>query len=171
MHKIQDKQNASSPVIAVILLVLITIILALIVYLILMNFNVSLYKPPEETPTIFKIIKVSSSSPNYESVITLRNVGLKSYNNSLLTADIYSNDVLLGCRIYTMNGKEFIPTHHYFVKTLGGSGCSDADWYMGQKTAIDITDGLIKPGDTVKVDIFLKPEMRIISTDTFKFPG
>lgn len=163
----QNSEDAVSPTISTILNVMITIILALIVLLYVMNFNVSLYSPPEKVPVIFKITKVSSYAPNYESKITLRNVGLEKYNNSLLTAEIYSNDVLLGCAINTLNGYEFISTRHYFVKTIGGSGCRNAEWYPGEKTAIDITDRLIKPGDTVRVDIFLKPDMKKISTDTF----
>ena len=169
MSEKSNFETADSPVIAEILAVLITIILALILLLFVMNFNISMYEPPQKTPEIFKLIKIESSPPKYESKITLMHKGDKRYKNSLLRAEIYKNGNLLGCRIETMNGHEYIPTIHSYVKTMGGSGCSGDFWYPVEKTALDITDGLIKPGDEIRIDIFQKPENKIISSHTYKF--
>lgn len=167
MYSKTDQNAASSPVIANILLIAIAIILAAFVLLILMNFQIPDYSPPEKIPTIFKILKISSSKPDYDGRIILFNAGETPYNNSLLKADIYSNDILLGCRIDTMHGHDFIPTHHFFVQTMGGWGCSEVYWNPNEKISLDLSNGLIKPGDIIKIDILLKPDDKIISTDTY----
>ncbi|MBN2734340.1 MAG: hypothetical protein JXQ82_05755 [Methanomicrobiaceae archaeon] len=135
-----------------------------------MNIDFPGYTPPDEIPTIFKIHRITSNIPNYESKIILSNIGMIPYENSLLKAEIYSNDVLLGCRIETMNGHEFISTHHFFVQTMGGTGCSNTYWNPGEKISLDLSNGLIKPGDVVKVDILQDPCDTIISTDNFLVP-
>ena len=167
MYPKTDRDDASSPVIATVLLIALVTILAALVLLISMNFQIPDYTPPEKIPTIFKINKISSSEPDYDSRIILFNIGTDSYDNSLLKADIYSNDVLLGCRINTMRGYDFIPTHHFFVQTMGGMGCSNLYWNPNEKTSLDLSNGLIKPGDIVQVDILLKPDDKLISTDTY----
>jgi hypothetical protein len=135
-----------------------------------MNFEISDYSSSEKIPTIFKIHKITSNSPKYESTIILSNIGMMPYENLLLKADIYSNDVLLGCRIETMNGHEFISTHHFFVQTMGGMGCSNTYWNPREKISLDLSNGLIKPGDIVKVNILQNPGETIISTDNFLVP-
>ncbi|MBP2132807.1 flagellin-like protein [Methanomicrobium sp. W14] len=164
-----ERESGISPVVAVILIVAITVILAVLVYLFCMNIHIPGYTPSDEVPTIFEIRKISSDPPKYESKIILINSGMKPYDNSLLEAEIYSNGNLLGCVINTMHGHDFIPTRHFFVKTMWGLGCSDFYWNPGEKTGLDLTDGLIKPGDRIKVEILTKPDDKVISTDTYDF--
>ncbi len=157
--------EAQSHVIAVLLTVAIVVILAMIVFLWAMSMEMPTVNFPGKTPTIFEIRQLKSTAPNYEGHITLYNAGKTDYPNSDLYAEIYCNDVLLPCSIETFRGTDFISTHHYYVKTMSGSGCRNEYWRKGEKIAIDITDGLIKPGDLVRVDIFQKSDNSRISTD------
>lgn len=157
--------EANSQVIAVLLTVAIVIVLAMIVLLWAMTLEMPDVSIPSKTPAIFEIRQLKSAAPNYEGHITLYHGGKTDYLNSDLYAEIYCNDVLLPCRIETFRGTDFIPTHHYHVKTISGSGCRNDYWRKGEKVAIDITDGLIKPGDLVRVDVFSKTDNTRISTD------
>jgi len=92
--------------------------------------------------------------------------GLKYYENDMLSAKIYKDDLLMNCRITTLNGHNFIPTNHIGVQTIGGTGCSSNLWYPGERTKIDISNGLIRPGDSIRFDVIQKPEGNVISRDT-----
>ena len=162
----ETNSEANSQVLAVLLTVAIVIILAMVVLLWAMSLEMPDVPFPSKTPAIFEIRQLKSTAPNYEGQITLYHGGKTDYLNSDLYAEIYRNDVLLPCRIETFRGTDFIPTHHYHVKTISGSGCRNDYWRKGEKVAIDITDGLIRPGDRIRVDVFSKTDNSRISTDT-----
>lgn len=159
--------DASSNTIGNIFCVAITIILAALLALMLMNFGFPEFKLPEETPTIFEIQIILIETPDYDSRIVLKNIGDGSYENDLLSCSIYINDELCDSVIETLNGHNFIPTHHYFVQTIGSMGCCDDFWNPSEKLSIDLSDGTIKKGDNVRVDIIWKPTGTTISTDEY----
>ncbi|WOF16069.1 hypothetical protein F1737_04785 [Methanoplanus sp. FWC-SCC4] len=165
-----NSEEGTSPVIGHLLMVAIVFILFLIVLLYCMKFEIPLFSLPEEIPEIFVITNILTSPPDYDSRIILSHSRIKPYDNSLLEADIYCNDALLKCRITTLNGHDFIPTNHFFVQTIGGTGCQNTNWYPKEKISLDLSNGLIKPGDEVKIDIISKTENKIISRDTFRVP-
>lgn len=156
--------RASSQIIAEILLIAITIVLAALLLMLMQmpNFSLdSLTRPP----TIFEIQTLSSEPPKYPGILILFHNGTEKYENDLLEAEIYCNGNLLDCRINSLHGTDFIPTHHYGVKTMSGTGCCEKYWNPGEKIGFDLSDKMIHPGDEVQVDIIHAPDHIIISRD------
>ncbi len=165
MTQLQRDDTANSHIIANILLVLIVLILAVLVLLLCNIPNFSL-PGTSEPPVIFKITEIRSIPPYYEGKIMICHIGLKYYENDLLSAKIYNNDILMYCRITTLHGNNFISTCHMGVQEMGGIGCSSNLWYPGERTYIDVSNGLIRPGDRIRFDVIQKPEGDLISRDT-----
>ncbi|MBN1431952.1 MAG: hypothetical protein JW931_04190 [Methanomicrobiaceae archaeon] len=160
-------RDASSNTIGHVFLVAVTIILAALAALMFMNFHMPEFELPGEIPVIFEIQVILSEIPDYDSRIVLKNIGEASFDNDLLSARIYINGNPSGCVIETMNGHNFISTHHFGVQTMGGMGCSDIAWKPSEKLALDLTDSTIKKGDLVKVEVIWTPSGRIISADEY----
>ncbi|MDT8357654.1 MAG: type IV pilin, partial [Methanomicrobiaceae archaeon] len=124
------------------------------------------------TPAIFCIASISHSDrgegmpPNFDSRITLLHTGSEPVENGALEAQIYANGALLPCRISTLNGHTFISTRHYGVQTISGSGCRSDRWNPGERIALDLSDGTIRPGDRVRVDIIRSADGTVISRDS-----
>ncbi|MBN1194368.1 MAG: hypothetical protein JXA08_03320 [Methanomicrobiaceae archaeon] len=160
-------ERASSQVTATILLVGLTIVLALLVLLFFKLPALSWGSPAP--PAVFVVCFIGhydETHPthlNYDSRIVLEHRGTTDVENSMLSAEIYANDALLPCRIETMNGHDFISTPHYGVQRMWGSGCSSLVWRPGEKTGVDLADGSIHPGDTIRVDILQNPTGVVIS--------
>jgi flagellin-like protein len=163
-HNLDD---GSSNTIGTILLVVITVILAALLALILLSYQFPELTGPKEIPTIFEIQTILSEKPDYDSRIVLKNIGDCSYENDYLLCRIYINNKMSGCVIKTMNGHDFISTHHYGVQTIGGMGCSDIAWNPSEKLAIDLSDSTIREGDHVRVDVIWAPTGTTISTDEY----
>jgi len=166
LTQFQRDDTANSHIIANILLVVIVLILAILVLLLCNIPNLSLPGTPDEPPVIFKITEITSIPPDYTGIIMISHTGLKYYENDLLSAKIYKDDLLMGCRIATLNGHNFISTNHIGVQTMEGLGCRSNLWYPGERTKIDISNGLIRPGDSIRFDVIQKPEGDVISRDT-----
>jgi succinyl-CoA synthetase alpha subunit len=94
-------------------------------------------------------------------------MGTKTYENSILEAIFYRNQVVLSAAIPTLDGHEFISSRHYGVQWMGGSGCSGGTWTPGESTVIDFTDGTFRPGDLVQVDVIDTTTNRTISRHRF----
>lgn len=157
------RERAASHVEATLILVAITVILALLVLLIPIHFPV--FSLPEEPPVIFAITKVTSDAPDYESRIYLIHEGDHAFPNALLCAEIYIDEKRVPCVITTLRITDFISTHHYGVQTLKGPGGQDATWEPREMLRIDLSDGTIHPGDTVRVDILMRDNESLVSRD------
>ncbi len=163
-----DHERANSESIACILLIAITILVAALMLLCL---DIPDFELDSGPPALFTIEKVShtdrppGSQPNLDSRIILRHSGAHAAENDLLEAKIFRNGDLLSCRITTLNGHNFISTHHYGVQTLSGSGCQSDYWRPGESIAIDLSDGTLRPGDVVRVDVVRKSDNQVISRD------
>ena len=162
-----NRDDGSSGTIGTILLVVITVILAALLALFLLSYQFPELQQPKEIPTIFEIQTILSQNPDYDSRIVLKNIGDCPYENQYLSCRIYINDELAGCRIKTLNGHDFISTHHYGVQTVGGMGCSDISWKPSEKLAIDLSDSTIRDGSHVRVDVIWEPTGTTISTDEY----
>lgn len=163
--KLISSRQAMSPVIAEILMIGIVMILAIIVLLL---FKLpSFYFFEAEAPSSLQIMGVYHENEygylNYDSRVILVNKGVDKYENGELYAAFYRNGEMVPCKIETMNGNEFISTHHDGVQTLGGSGCRGDFWNPNEKIAIDFTDLTFRPGDEIKMEIFRKPSKNLIS--------
>jgi hypothetical protein len=88
------------------------------------------------------------------SRIVIQNTGTKEYRNRLLQAKFYCNNKKLYAFINTLHGEDFIPSQHFGVSTIGGSGCRGEYFSPGEMILIDLKDGYYAPGDLVELRIF-----------------
>ncbi len=166
----QRAEDADSQSLATILLIAITLLLALLVLLLF-------HLPPLEwssgIPAIFIITSIHHESDryphplNYDSRIILRHSGTQQMRNDDLEARIYRNGVQLRINLSTLNGHNFIGTHHDGAQWIGGSGCQGEFWSPGESLIIDLTDGTIRPGDAIRVDVLRRLEERVVSRHTY----
>jgi flagellin-like protein len=162
-------ENASSPVTGVVLLLGITFILVMLMLLLCLGFRL----PEGETPvpTIFEITRIRHTNPqgvlDNDSYMVIKNSGPIAYDNRKLYAKTYRNGVHLPCDIPTMNGNDFLPTHHFGIQTLGGFGSHDFLWYPDATIAINYAKGTFHPGDTVRFEVYDRTTQKIVSRDTY----
>jgi flagellin-like protein len=154
--------RAVSQVLGVILLVAIVILLAALVFLMIHipSFDLS---GIGKAPSFIEILGVYHENENYDSRVILIHNGTGDLNNSRLWAEFYRNGTKIPAVIGTMNGHDFIATHHNGVQTMGGLGCSGLTWSPGEKIVIDFNDATFHPGDQVRVDIFIRPGNTLVS--------
>ena len=154
--------RAVSQVLGVILLVAIVILLAALLFLMIHipSFDLT---GIGKTPSFIEIQGVFHENENYDSRVILLHNGTGDLNNSRLRAEFYRNGTKIPAVIETLNGHDFIASHHYGVQTMGGRGCSGLTWCPGEKISIDFTDATFHPGDQVRVDIFLRPGNTLVS--------
>lgn len=158
--------RAVSQVTGVILMVAIVILLAALVFLMIHipSFDIS---ELGKTPSFIEIRRFYHENEdghmNYDSRVILVHNGTEDLNNSLLRAEFYRNGAKLPAIIETMNGHDFIASHHDGVQTMGGLGCSGPTWCPGEKISLDFTDGTFHPGDQVRVDIFTRTSGMLVS--------
>ena len=150
------------------LALVITIVLAALV--LLMAFQLpNLWHEPT-VPTVFEITNIKHIRINgvdYDSYMVIKNSGTTPCDNRNLYAKTYRNGVKLPCDIPTMNGNDFLPTHHYGIQTLGGFGSHDFLWYPEATIAINYAKGTFHPGDTVQFEVYDRTTNQIISRDTW----
>jgi hypothetical protein len=154
-------------------MVAVTILLALVV-LLLINVQFLAWSMEKAIPEIFIITTVESRDEitghlNFDSRVILLHTGGANYQNNNLKAKFFRNGYPLSSSIVTMNGYDFISTHHYGVQWMGGSGCSGATWNPGERICLDFTDGTFHHGDTIRVDIVDKKLDVIISRHEFLY--
>ncbi len=154
--------RAISPVHGVLILIAVTIIVAAILLVLLLGLIPNIEWPPVPPPPppliILAVFHESDEYPhavNYDSRVILYHNGTEPYENDRLTARFFRNGAAISpCVIETLHGESFIPTHHYGVEKMWGSGCCDDYWNPGEKIGIDFTDGTIRPEDLITVGIF-----------------
>src|SRR5208282_923815 len=82
--------EASSPVIGIILMLVVTFILAALVLLMMVQLP---YMYDQSVPEIFKITKIEHGGQNYDSYMVVMNTGTTGYKNKNLYALTYRNGV------------------------------------------------------------------------------
>ena len=158
--------DATSPVMGIILMLAIMIIFACIVLSQLLVLNLSWQDT--EVPAIFKITTIRHTNENgilnYDSYLVVINTGETGYKNQNLYAKTYGNGILLNCIIPTMNAQKFIDgSHHFGVQNLAGFGSTGSTWYPDAMIWIDYTDNTFHPGDEVTFEVFDSTTDQIIS--------
>jgi len=154
--------EASSPVIGIILMLVVTFILAALVLLMMVQLP---YMYDQSVPEIFKITKIEHGGQNYDSYMVVMNTGTTGYKNKNLYALTYRNGVELNCQIPTLYGYDFIHgSHHYGVKNLLSSGLT---WYPAFSIGIDYNDRTFHPGDIVTFEVYDNTTKQIISRHTY----
>jgi len=147
--------EAESTIHGNILMVVIVIIVALVLLALLLGFLSLIHMNDSLAPSYIKIIGVNHGT-KFESQVTIRSFASEELENSLLKAKIFVNDIELLACINTLNGHNFIPTQHFGVKYMGGSGCRGAYFSPQESIVIDLKNGYIKPGDEVALYIYKK---------------
>jgi hypothetical protein len=160
-----QNEHANSHIIGELLMVIIILMLAVLVLLMFQFPDFFLH--PFLIPAFIEIRGVyhtnEQGAMNLDSRVILFNNGTDSFENDNLKAVFYRNGEKLSCTINTLNGYNFIPTHHMGIQTMGGTGCQGTLWSPHQKIALDFTDGTFRPGDRVTVDIVRKPDILLSS--------
>lgn len=148
------------------LMLAITLILAILV---LLMFRLPyLYDP--SVPAVFQITNIrhdQNGIRNFDSYVVVMNTGTTSYRNANLYAEIYRNGGKLDSRIETLNGHDFISTHHYMIQTLGGAGSQGSFWSPIEMISIDFRDGTFRPGDMVTFEVYDNTTRQILSRHTY----
>ena len=158
------KEAGVSPTIAAFLMVALLIIVFALLWshlsgmLHLFDYEDHLAPPLIQVTSVFHT--TPSGSMQDASRVTIQNTYTVEYKNRDLMAEFYKNHEKLYARIYTLHGEDFIPSHHFGVATIGGSGCRGDYFSPGEMIGIDLTDGYYTPGDLVELRIYQK------STDT-----
>jgi flagellin-like protein len=157
--------EAVSPQIGTILMVAIVVLLAA---LIILMFHLPDFSDPiRPIPSFLEISGVYHTDEhgilNYDSRVILLHNGTERFENAGLRAEFFRNGTKISAVIETMNGNEFISTHHFGVQTMGGLGCSGLYWDPKEKIAIDFSDNTFHFGDTIRVDIFNKESGELVS--------
>jgi hypothetical protein len=153
-----------------ILMVVLTILLALLVLLLFRMPAFDWYTPlgPEPIIIITAIYHHNENNVlNYDSRVILRHNGTEPFENDEIRAVFFRNGEEVPCRIETLNGHRFIPTRHYGVQYMWGSGCQGNAWNPGEKIGIDFTDRTFMPGDLVQVDIIKRATDAVVSRHNF----
>lgn len=165
MPSVLARDQASSPVTGVVLMIAITLILAILVLLLMVQMPSLL---DTSVPAIFKITKIKHQGGawNLDSYMVVMNTGTIGYMNKNLYAKTYRNGEELNCRIPTLNGYDFIHgSHHYDVQNLGSTG---ETWYPLATIYIDYEDRTFRPGDYVTFEVYDNTTKQIISRHSFK---
>jgi hypothetical protein len=167
--------RASSPVTCTVLIVGITIILAVLVLLICSGFR--LPAPEPSVPCIFRIATITyipdSSGHGVRGFVTVTNTGTENYRNRYLSVITYVNGKNANCNIPTLNNQLFCKLSHYGVWHLYGAGTWGNEdfptsvWPAQSDISIEYKKGIMRPGDSVTLEVIDTATNRIISRDTF----
>jgi hypothetical protein len=160
----KKKDYALSEVHGELLMVAVVLVLFLIIFSLIMGYiNLNSFTN-RLAPPLIKIISINNEGNKLEGQITIRSFANEEINNSDLQAVLYVNDKKILACIHTLHGYDFIPTHHYGVKNIGGSGCREDFFSPGESITIDLKNGYIRPGDVVELRIYR------ISSDNYMPP-
>ena len=170
MHRGRKCEISVSPVQATIILVAITVILASMVLLL---FQMPSFVSRTQPPPVFIISNVvhtdsQTGALDYDSRLVILHNGTKNYQNNNLSANVYRNGGDWSCYIETLNGEHFIPTHHYKIERISGSGCSGNLFTPGEQLVVNLKDGIFHPGDIARFDVIDTPSGAVISSHTIK---
>jgi hypothetical protein len=150
-------------------MLVVTFILAALVLLMMVQLPYMFDDP--SVPEIFKITRIRHVNDynrlTYDSRMMIMNTGEIGYKNKNLYGLVYRNGNLLASPFPTMNGHDYIPTHHFMVQNLGGQGSCGSIWDPGEQIFIDYKDGTFHPGDVVTYEAYDVVTDQIISRHTF----
>ncbi|MCK9579527.1 MAG: hypothetical protein M0Q92_03630 [Methanoregula sp.] len=164
-----DTSSASSHATGIILMVVVTVIIAGLILAQFIQVPARLYY--DEVPTVFEITALYHAELdgklNYKSYMVVKNSGKIAYDNRKLYAKTYRNGKLLPCIIRTMNGHDYVPSHHFGIQKMGGFGTEDFFWVPTATLYIDYSDGTFHPGDIIMFEVYDRTTNQIISRDTW----
>lgn len=167
--------HAVSPVTGVILLLVITIIAAILVLLLCLGFQMPHGEP--QVPIVFKISSVTyipdADGIHTRGYVTVTNTCPENYRNRFLKVITYVNGREANCNIPTLNNDLFITINHDGVWHLWGLGTHGnrnsplALWPGNSDIAIEYRKEILKPGDSVTLEVFDTRTGQILSRHTW----
>ncbi len=170
-----ESDHASSPVIAIVLLISIVIILAMLVLLMCLGFQMPHGEP--SVPDVFKIVRITyipdSDRINYVGFVTIKNTDSINYRNRFLRINTYINGNLADCTIPTLNNDLFCTLNHNGVTRLWGVGTwgnrdfPTSVWPAQSEISIEYKKGRLHPGDRVTLEFIDTKTNQKISRDTY----
>ncbi|HJJ43860.1 MAG TPA: type IV pilin [Methanocorpusculum sp.] len=167
-RRLSEKCNDGvSPVVATLLLLIITVILCAIIAAFCTSFINWMEQPVNKTPPeILAIISVdhyNNGTKTFAGKVTLKNIGIKSLCNSNYSAEVYIDDIKQFVIIKTLQAHDFIPTEHYGICIISGCGPRGYEWGPGSSGLFDLKDGMVQPGALLRIDIIRKEDGVVIS--------
>ncbi|MDO9523173.1 MAG: type IV pilin [Methanocorpusculum sp.] len=161
----EQSDDGVSPVVATLLLIALTLILCAIIAACLMNYTSSGVSPsyPPEILAIESVNHYNGEIFAFASKVTLINIGTEKLWNSDYSAKVYINGEKKFIIIKTLRADEFIPTQHFGIQLLYGSGPRGYEWEPENSGVFDLNDGTIHPGDVLRIDIIRKEDGKVIS--------
>ena len=165
------RDSSVSDVHGTILLVAIVILLLLVLLAYLMGFPLMKSGCECNPPPLIKITMIDNgitSQGKYKSIIAIQNTGPDPLPNDDLSLELLINGEKTRY-ISTLNGHNFIPTHHYGVQTIGGTGTHNQHMVPNSIISINFADNTIFPGELVTVRIYQKGEGRSFFFDAGAF--
>ncbi|MDD1723845.1 MAG: type IV pilin N-terminal domain-containing protein [Methanospirillum sp.] len=157
------REHAVSHVQGVLLMVCITVLLFLLIMAFLLGFLPLVRYDNTLAPPLIKIIAINHHGAKLEGHVTIQSFSSVNLNNDDLQAILYANKKKVLANIFTLHGTDFIPTHHFGVKTISGSGCREKYFSPGEIIVIDLKNGYIKPGDSIELRIYQKSDDKSIT--------
>jgi len=142
----------------VLLMVAITVILAALFLAYLMGFFWFQSGCECNPPSLIKITMIDNektSAGRYKSVVTIKNTAPYPFPNDDLRLELLINGVKFR-DVSTLNGHNFIASHHYGVQTIGGLGTHNQNMIPNSLITINFADNTIYPNEIVTVRIYQK---------------
>jgi len=162
-----NRDDGQASVIGEILLVGLIVLLCAIILALSPGYFTALgeesFLPPPEIITIVSVDHYNEGVKTFAGKVTLRNIGSKYLKNIDYYAEVYINDVKQHVIIGTLKANEFIPTEHYGIKTISGSGPSGSYWEPGYLGVFDLLDKMVQPGCLLRIDIMNKADGTVFS--------
>jgi len=163
----EQGDDGVSPVIATLLLIALILILCAVLAACLMNYCytssvIPLLSPPEIL-AIESVDHYDDEKLVFASKVTLRNIGTDPLWNSDYSAKVYINGEEQFIIIKTLRADEFIPTQHFGIQLLYGTGPTGYEWTPGNIGVFDLKNGMVQPGFTLQIDIIRKEDGEVIS--------
>jgi FlaG/FlaF family flagellin (archaellin) len=157
-QKTMSHDSAVSQVQSVLLLVAVVVLLVIVLLIYLLGYFPLKSGCECDAPSLIKISKIENargSNGKYESVVVIRNDADYPFPNDDLRLELLINGEKKR-DIFTLNGHNFIPTHHYGVQTIGGGGTQGTQLVPRSSIRIDFADNTIYPRERVTVLIYQK---------------
>lgn len=164
--------DANSNVISTILLVVLTVILAAVLCSIALGFFADYSAGDADANENIKIINVIPPESTGVWCVILENVGDDNIPNRDYNATVYINGIRKrGVVIETLNAHDFIPTHHYGVQRIRGSGAVNDNWNKKETIVFLIANKEIHYGDLLKIEIYNKLNSTLYSVSEYQIPN
>ena len=147
-----------SQVHGVLLMVAITVIFAALLFAYLMGsfwFESGCECNPPSPIKITQIDNEKTSAGRYKSIVTIQNTAPYSLPNDDLRLELFINGKKFR-DVSTLNGHNFIASHHYGVQTIGGLGTHNQNMVSNSFITIDFADNTIYPDEIVTIRIYQK---------------